>query len=73
VAREAGVARLDVPAPGVEVVRRGRYLFVLNPTDEPVAVRTGGVDLLADDLPGPGSAGTVTVAARDAAVIREEE
>ncbi|MCO1656712.1 beta-galactosidase [Pseudonocardia sp. S2-4] len=73
IAREAGAARFEPPAPGVEVVRRGRYVFVLNPTDEPVTVFTRGVDLLAGDLPVAGSAGTVTVAARDAAVIREEE
>ncbi|WP_308257393.1 beta-galactosidase [Pseudonocardia lacus] len=73
VAREACATRLDVPAPGVELVRRGRYLFVLNPTDEPVAVRTEGVDLLADARPGAASGGSVTVAARSAAVVREEE
>jgi beta-galactosidase len=71
IARDAGATRLDVPAPGVEVVRRGRYLFVLNPTDAAVVVPCGGVDLLADALPGAGSAGSVTVAARGAAVIRD--
>jgi beta-galactosidase len=69
VAREAGVTRLDPPAPGVELVRRGRYLFVLNPTDEPVAVPADGVDLLT----GAPVGGTAAVAARGAAVVRERE
>ncbi|HZG91319.1 MAG TPA: beta-galactosidase [Pseudonocardia sp.] len=71
ITREAGVTREPVPAPGVELVRRGRYLFVLNPTDAPVVVPTEGVDLLAGSGPGTSAGGSVTVAARSAAVIRD--
>lgn len=66
---EAGVAREPAAGPGVEIVRRGRYLFVLNGGDAPVTVPTDGVDLLSDDPP----AGSVTVAAPGVAVIREGE
>jgi beta-galactosidase len=69
IAGAAGVARL--PAGGVEAVRRGRYLFVLNPTGNPVTVTTDGVDLLAEDRPAGGPGGTVTIAGGGAAVIRE--
>jgi beta-galactosidase len=69
IAGEAGVVRLATD--GVEAVRRGRYLFVLNPTGHPVTVTTDGVDLLAEDRPAGGPGGTVTIAAGRAAVIRE--
>jgi beta-galactosidase len=71
IAREAGVERLEVPAPGVEVVRRGRYLFVLNPTGHPVEVSAAGPDLLAGDHPAAAAGGTVTITAGSAAVIRQ--
>ena len=66
VAREAGVARAG--GAGVEVVRRGRYAFVLNRTDEPATVPVTGVELLGGTV----CDGTVTVAPGGAAVVREE-
>ena len=67
--REAGVTRLDAPQPGLEVVRRGRYLFVLNRGDLPASVPATGVDLLT----GGRADGELRVAARAAAVIRSDE
>lgn len=65
--REAGVTRPEEPVVGVELVRRGRYLFVLNRGDAPAAVPAHGTELLS----GAQVDGTVTVAAGAAAVIRE--
>lgn len=67
--RDAGVRRQAVPLPGVELVRRGRYLFVLNRGDTPVTVAASGTELLA----GGTVAGTVSVAPGSAAVVREED
>jgi beta-galactosidase len=67
--REAAVARFDAPRPGVEVVRRGRYLFVLNRSHSPAAVPARGIDLLT----GERADGEVRVAAGGAAVVRDEE
>ena len=66
IAREAGVER--VGGAGVEVVRRGRYAFVLNRTGESATVPVTGVELLS----GTECHGTVTVAPGCAAVVREE-
>jgi beta-galactosidase len=67
--RESGVARLDAPQPGLEVVRRGRYLFVLNRGDLPAGVPARGTDLLTGDAVD----GEVEVAAGGAAVVRTED
>ena len=67
--REAGVTRLDAPQPGLEVVRRGRYLFVLNRGDLPASVPVTGVDLLTGDR----ADGEVRVAAGTAAVVETDE
>jgi beta-galactosidase len=67
--REAGVTRLAGAEPGVELVRRGRYLFVLNRGQEPAKVPAQGLDLLTGARVG----GTVVVEAGGAAVVREEE
>ena len=64
--REASVTRLG-PGRDVEVVRRERYLFVLNRGTTPAVVPARGVDLLSDAL----VTGAVTVAAGCAAVVRE--
>lgn len=72
-ARTAGVQPVcpDAP-PGVEAVRRAHpgasWLFLLNHTDRPQRVRTGGVDLLT----GVPTAGEVALPAGGVAVIREE-
>ncbi len=66
IAREAGVERAG--GAGVEVVRRGRYAFVLNRTGEPATVPVTGVELLS----GTACHGTVTVAPGGAAVVRGE-
>ena len=67
----AGVEfRTDVP-PGVEVVRRGEYLFVISHLDREVEVGLGGKsrDLLSSDIVGPGVVlgprGVLVLAARD--------
>lgn len=65
--RDAGVARLDEPQEGVEVVRRGHHLFVLNRGDRPVTVPATGTELLG----GTAVTGSVTVAPASAAVVRE--
>ncbi len=67
--REAGVTRLDAPQPGLEVVRRGRYLFVLNRGDLPAVVPAHGTDLLT----GERADGEVRVAAGAAAVVKSDE
>ncbi len=67
ITREAGVRRLDVAAPGVELVRRGPYLFVLNRGDTPVTVAASGTELLS----GAEVAGSFTVAPGGTAVVRE--
>jgi beta-galactosidase len=64
----AGMQRSAEPRHGVELVRRGRYLFVLNRGDEDAAVPSRGDELLG----GTRIAGTVTVAPGCAAVIRED-
>ncbi len=67
ITREAGVRRLDEPRPGVEVVRRGPYTFVLNRSDADVTVPASGRDVLT----GTDHHGKVTVAPGSAAVVRE--
>ncbi len=67
--REAGVTRLDAPQPGLEVVRRGAYLFVLNRGDLPATVPASGTDLLT----GERVDGEVRVAAGAAAVVKSDE
>jgi beta-galactosidase len=67
--REAGVTRLEAPQPGLEVVRRGRYVFVLNRGDLPASVPATGVDLLTGDR----ADGEVRVAAGTAAVVESDE
>jgi beta-galactosidase len=69
--RRAGVEfRTDVP-PGVEVVRRGDYLFVISHLDRPVELDLGGksLDLLTSDIVGPavtlGPRGVLVLTARD--------
>ncbi|GAA1294341.1 beta-galactosidase [Pseudonocardia aurantiaca] len=66
--REAGVVRLG-PGGGVEVVRRGRYLFVLNRGPVAAVVRAHGVDLLS----GRDVAESVIVSGGCAAVVRQDE
>jgi beta-galactosidase len=67
--RDAGVTRLAGAEPGVELVRRGRHLFVLNRSHDPVKLPARGLDLLTGERVG----GTVDVPAEGAAVVREEE
>ncbi len=62
---DAGVTRAG--SPGVEVVRRGRYVFVLNRTDAEATVPASGTDLLT----GESHNGKVTVAPGAASVVRE--
>ena len=68
--RRAGVEfRSDVP-PGVEVVRRGDYLFVISHRDQPADLDLGGerLDLLTADIVGPavtlGPRGVLVLTAR---------
>ena len=62
--------RTDVP-PGVEVVRRGGYRFVISHLDQPVDLNLGGtsVDLLTSGIVGPsavlGPRGVLVLTARD--------
>lgn len=65
-ATAAGVRHESVP--GVEIVRRGRYLFALNPGDVAAVIPARGTELLT----GTEVAGTVTVAPGSVAVVREE-
>lgn len=65
--REAGVHRLAERRPGVEVVRRGEFLFVLNRAATPVDVPATGTELLSGSPVG----GVLTVAPGGAAVVRE--
>ena len=67
--READVTRLDAPQPGLEVVRRGAYLFVLNRGDLPATVPASGTDLLT----GERVDGEVRLAAGAAAVVKSDE
>ena len=67
VAEAAGVRLADGARPGVEVVRRGRYLFVLNRSDVPAEVAASGTDLLT----GEAYNGKVTVGSGSVAVVRE--
>jgi beta-galactosidase len=69
--RRAGIEfRTDVP-PGVEVVRRGDYLFVISHLDGPAELDLGGksLDLLTSDIVGPafalGPRGVLVLTARD--------
>jgi beta-galactosidase len=71
---EAGVRRLGHAEPGLEVVRRAHdggpsYLFALNRGTEAVTVPGRGVDLLSGDR----ANGSVTVAAGQVIVLREED
>ncbi|MBV9919578.1 MAG: beta-galactosidase [Pseudonocardia sp.] len=68
--RVAAAADVRIAAgarPGVEVVRRGRYLFVLNRSDSPADVAVVGTDLLT----GESHNGMVTVGSGSVAVVRE--
>jgi len=67
VAEAAGVRLADGARPGVEIVRRGRYLFVLNRSDAPAEVAAVGTDLLT----GEAHNGKVTVGSGSVAVVRE--
>ncbi len=62
-------ARHELLPPGLQAVRRGSLLFLLNHGDEPVsvAVPAGAVDLLTDERTGA----TVVVAPEDARVLSE--
>lgn len=62
-ARAAGAVP---PQPGIEAVRRGSWLFLLNHSDEPVTVPAAGVDLVT----GRPVDGTVEVPAGGVAVVR---
>ncbi|NRQ33869.1 beta-galactosidase [Nonomuraea sp. NN258] len=64
-----GVDRVDVPM-GVEAVRRGGFLFLLNHTTapQPVTLPSGGTDLLT----GTPMRGEIALPARDAVVLRIE-
>jgi beta-galactosidase len=69
--RRAGVdLRADVP-PGVEMVRRGDYLFAISHLDRPVELDLGGkgLDLLTSDIVGP----TVLLGPRGVLVVSAEE
>jgi beta-galactosidase len=67
ITREAGVHRLDEARPGVEIVRRGPYTFVLNRSDADVTVPASGRDVLT----GTDHHGKVTAAPGSVAVVRE--
>jgi beta-galactosidase len=67
IATEAGVRLAAGARPGVEIVRRGRYLFVLNRGDSPAEVPAVGTDLLT----GTSHNGKVAVGSRSVAVVRE--
>ena len=67
VADAAGVRLAEGARPGVEIVRRGRYLFVLNRSDAPAEVPAVGTDLLT----GATHNGKVTVGSGSVAVVRE--
>jgi beta-galactosidase len=67
VAEAAGVRLADGARPGVEIVRRDRYVFVLNRSDSPAEVPVVGTDLLT----GASHNGKVTVDSGSAAVVRE--
>lgn len=64
---QAGVRREEGARHGVEIVRRGRHVFVLNRDAEPVDVPVAGIDLLT----GTEHHGRITVASGSAAVVRE--
>jgi beta-galactosidase len=67
ITQEAGVQLRKGARAGVEIVRRGPYVFVLNGSEEAAEVSVDGVDLLT----GSAHHGTITVASRSAAVVRE--
>lgn len=66
-AAAAGVRHETEPLDGVELVRRGSYLFVLNRGVHDAVVAARGTELLS----GSAVTGTVTVAAGSAVVVRE--
>ncbi|HEY0813498.1 MAG TPA: beta-galactosidase [Pseudonocardia sp.] len=65
--REAGVRQNPGARTGVEIVRRGRYLFVLNRSDDVAEVPVDGVDLVT----GAAHNGMITVGSGSVAVVRE--
>lgn len=67
-ADEAGVRREPGARQGVEVIRRGQYVFVLNRTGTGASVPVTGTDLLT----GAATDGVATVGAGGAAVIRTD-
>jgi beta-galactosidase len=67
VAVAAGVRLAEGARAGVEIVRRGHYLFVLNGSDSPAEVPAVGTDLLT----GATHDGKITLGPRSAAVVRE--
>ncbi len=67
ITQEAGVQRGDGARAGVEIVRRGQYLFVLNRSTEVAEVSVDGVDLLT----GATHNGMITVGSGSVAVVRE--
>jgi beta-galactosidase len=68
VSSTSGAHRVEGARAGVEIVRRGRYLFVLNRTDAPAEVPVVGTNLLT----GATHDRNITVGPGSAAVIREE-
>lgn len=69
VAAEAGVTpAVADPPPGLEAVRRGTWLFLLNHADAPARVPASGVDVLT----GRAHAGAVDVEPGGVVVLREE-
>lgn len=67
IAQEAGVRLAEGARAGVEIVRRGRHLFVLNRSDAPADVFAEGTDLLT----GMSHNGKVTVGSGSVMVVRE--
>ena len=67
IATAAGVRLAEGARPGVEIVRRGRYLFVLNRGDSPAEVPAVGTDLLT----GTSHNGKIMVGSGSVAVVRE--
>ena len=67
IAQEAGLGLAAGARAGVEIVRRGRYLFVLNRSDTAADVPADGTDLLT----GVSHNGKITVGSGSVAVVRE--
>jgi beta-galactosidase len=67
IAHEAGVRLAAGARTDVEIVRRGRYLFVLNRSDAPAEASANGTDLLT----GISYNGKITVGSGSVAVVRE--